>query len=538
VTTTTAAATTPQAARKMPPVLPRLFSGTIWLALKTPLQAVFALWTVPLVLQAVGPDQLGAFGFAWGFGFFQFLLEFGMSSALQRQVSESWTQGDRQGVDRAVACGVNFYAAMALVQAAALLAVAYVALPYTSFRGESYRLVVKLLWLQALTAPCYGMSVVVSSVLQAARRYGFVPKLELVVVTARFAVLYAGVNAGVDFFTVVAAQTALQVTLTLGPALWVMTRELGHRPHFRGARRSDYAALLKISFYMFLVQLSVVLADKIDTTVLGFALADPGPALAAYQVVSKPFLQVRQTGWMLAYMVMPAVASLAAARDARGLDRIKYDGTRLHFAAVLPVALLAWSYAPPFLTLWVGDRLGYDAALEAPRLRLFLVAAIPLILSVPVQAAFGVNRPQVVALAALGGSLVNLPLSLFLTWKLQNVSGVIWGTVLTTLFSNLLIPGVSVFRALGIRLSEFARRTLVPPLAGGLALLLTAWWAQQFWPLRPDPSGGAGVSLMKWLPLVAHVLLGCAGYAAGYLATPAGRRDLAEISGKFLRRSA
>ena len=51
-----------------------------------------------------------------------------------------------------------------------------------------------------------------------------------------------------------------------------MVRELGHVPHFRGARRADYAALLHISFYMFLIQLSVVLADKVDTTILGFAL--------------------------------------------------------------------------------------------------------------------------------------------------------------------------------------------------------------------------------------------------------------------------
>ena len=59
-----------------------------------------------------------------------------MSSALQRQVSESYTKGDRAGVDRAIACGMNFYAAMALVQVAALLAVAYLALPHTQFRGE------------------------------------------------------------------------------------------------------------------------------------------------------------------------------------------------------------------------------------------------------------------------------------------------------------------------------------------------------------------------------------------------------------------
>src|SRR5258708_24307064 len=81
--------------RLMPPVLGRLLSGTFWLALRTPLQAVLAFWSIRLVLEAIGRDAMGAYAFAWGFGFIQFVLEFGMSSALQRQISETWTLGDR-----------------------------------------------------------------------------------------------------------------------------------------------------------------------------------------------------------------------------------------------------------------------------------------------------------------------------------------------------------------------------------------------------------------------------------------------------------
>ena len=56
--------------------------------------------------------------------------------------------------------------------------------------------------------------------------------------------------------------------------------------------------------------------------------------------------------------MMPAVASLAAANDDRTLDRVKYDGTRLHIGVLLPVGLLAWIYAGPFLSLWIGQSPG------------------------------------------------------------------------------------------------------------------------------------------------------------------------------------
>lgn len=528
---TAAATTTPRA---LPPVLGRLLSGTFWLALRTPLQAVCTLWTTRLILEAIGSDLMGAYKFAWGFGFFQFLFEFGISSALQRQISESWTRGDREGVDRAIACGTNFYAAMAVVQAVALLAIAYGALPFSQFRGDAAAcsLIVKLLWLQAITAPCYGLSVVASSVLQAARRYDFIPRLELVVILLRFLVLLVGVYSGFDFFLVVATQTTLQVCLTLLPALWVMKHALGHVPHFHGARRADWSALLHISFFMSLMQLSVVLADRIDTTMLGFVASDPGLANSVYDVVSKPFLQIRQTGWMLSYMVMPAVASLAAARDTRGLDRIKYDGTRLHVGVLLPIALLAWVYAAPFLSLWVGSRLGSDAAGVAPLMRLFLVATLPLVISVLVQTAIGMGNIKFIALSALAGSLVNLPISYFLTVRL-GVEGVIWGTVLTTLFSNLLAPGIYVFRVLDVRPSTFFSRTLSAPLAGAAALIATTWLARV---LLPIPPGGSATTA-RLVPLLTHLTLGTVAYIAGYLAIPAGRGDLTALAGKLrLRR--
>jgi O-antigen/teichoic acid export membrane protein len=516
----------------LPPVLSRLLSGTLWLALRVPVQIVLALWTSRLIVEAIGAPAFGAYGFAWGFGFFQFLFEFGASSALQRAISEAWTRGDRDGVDRSIACGMSFYAAVAVAQMIALWLVAYWALPHTGLQADSYPLVVKLLWLQIVMAPFFGLSMVVSSVLQAARRYDFVPRFEIASTILRFLVLLIGLKSGIDFFWVVVAQVVVQTSLGIGPALWVMVRELGHVPHFRGARWVDYKLLGHFSFYIALIQISVVLADKVDTTVLGFVRADDAEsAIAVYQFVSKPFLQLRQTGWMLAYLVMPAVASLVAARDEQGLNRIKYDGSRLHIGALLPAGLLAWLYAGPFLSLWIGDRLGYDGANVAPLMRLFLVAAIPLLLSVPVQMSIGMNRVKVIALAALVGSLVNLPVSCLLAARM-GVEGVIWGTILTTLFSNLLVPGFYVFRVLKIEPLTYLTRTLSPPLAGACALVAVTWLLRLFAPV----SYPGNTIWTRALPLIAHLSAGSVAYIAGYLLAPAGRSDLSEIVAK-LRRS-
>ena len=517
------------APKALPPVLAKLASGTFWLALRTPLQVVFAFVSIPLVQRYIGDDENGAYVFAWGFGFLQFLLEFGMSSALQRQVSDCWTRHDREGVDRAVACGLNFYAVMALLQAAALLGIAYVALPRTKFEGPSYYLIVKLLWLQALTAPCFGLTAVVSCVLQAARRYEVLPRFDLLIIVVRFAALLAGYLGKIDFFYVVIIQTVAQVVLSLGPGLWVVIRELEYVPRFGGVKLSDYKELMHISFYVFLIQLSVVLADKIDTTILGFALAEEhlGAAITVYQNVSKPFLQIRQTGWTLTFLVMPAVASLVAAKDLAGLERVKYDGPRFLVGLLLPVALMAAIHAGTFLNLWVGPRFEPDA----PLLRLFLIGVIPLVLSVHVQMAIGMGKIEVIALAALVGSLVNLPLSYFLTLRL-GVAGVIWGTVSTTLFSNLLVPGIYVFKVLDVKPATFLKRSLSAPLLGAVALLAASLSMGLVWSAEP-PAGASRIG--RYVPFMTQLTIGLLAYLFGYLATETGRSDFKGLRRRLAR---
>jgi O-antigen/teichoic acid export membrane protein len=157
-----------------------------------------------------------------------------------------------------------------------------------------------------------------------------------------------------------------------------------------------------------------------------------------------------------------------------------------------------------------------------------------LVLSVVVQMAIGMGKIEVVAISNLVGAAINLPLSYYLTRRL-GVSGVIWGTVLTTLFSNLLVPGVYVFRVLDIKPSTFFARTLSAPLAGALALVVACWAFRAVVP--PGPSGSA-VGLARALPFLANLSVGTLAYLVGYVAAPAGRGDASAIARKFGRRAA
>ena len=143
------------------------------------------------------------------------------------------------------------------------------------------------------------------------------------------------------------------------------------------------------------------------------------------------------------------------------------------------------------------------------------------------------NRIFLAALAvsALAGSLINVPISYMLTLRL-GVAGVIWGTVLTTFISNLIIPGVYVFRVLSIDPATFLKRTLAAPLAGAAALTAATWLARLAMPITYP-----GASLRtRAVPLLIHLTIGTVAFVAGYLLVPSGRRDLADLRTKLRRR--
>ena len=164
-------------------------------------------------------------------------------------------------------------------------------------------------------------------------------------------------------------------------------------------------------------------------------------------------------------------------------------------------------------------------------MRLFLVAAIPLVLSVPAQMCIGMNKIKVIALAALAGSIINVPISCYLTLRL-GVEGVIWGTVLTTLFSNCLVPGFYIFRVLEIDLRTFLKRTLSAPVTGAAVLIVATALLRWILPAKfQDPTFSN-----RTLPLLAHLSVGTLAYIGGYLLVPAGRGDFIEILAKARRR--
>ena len=194
---------------------------------------------------------------------------------------------------------------------------------------------------------------------------------------------------------------------------------------------------------MFLIQLSVVLADKIDTTILGFAL-DPTRARpnAVYDVVSKPFVADPPDG------LDARLPGDAGGREPGGGARRRggWSGSSTTARGCTSACSCRWR-------CWPGSTPGRSCRSGSATGSATTPADGPAAAALPggddPAGDLGARRrwpsawarSRSIALSALVGSLVNLPISYVPDGPAGRSSGVIWGTVLTTLFSNLLVPG-------------------------------------------------------------------------------------------------
>src|SRR5262249_7094198 len=99
-------------------------------------------------------------------------------------------------------------------------------------------------------------------------------------------------------------------------------------------------------------------------------------------------------------------------------------------------------------------------------------------------------------------------------------------------FSNLLVPGLYVFRVLEIDPRIYLKRTLSSPMAGAAALVLVTWALRSLMPVTYPGTA----PWTRALPLLLHLGVGTIAYFVRYPLAPVGRGDLAELVAKLRRR--
>lgn len=223
------------------------------------------------------------------------------------------------------------------------------------------------------------------------------------------------------------------------------------------------------SLWYFLIQVSLLIATRVDTIVINAAM--PLTAVAVYTVAIRVVERAQGLCKQLTNTLTPVIAELKGAGEEKNIRAVFLKGSMLAVAAAAPMLVgLAW-LAEELAVTWMGP----DFRESALPCRLLLAAAMVSILHSNTENVLSMTGHQkFLALASIGGQFLNLGLTIALVHPL-GLAGVAGATLGAQLVVQLLVVQRRAGALYGLSMREFYWKSLWPSVPGTVCCVAGMW---------------------------------------------------------------
>jgi O-antigen/teichoic acid export membrane protein len=431
----------------------------------------------PFVLHRVGASDYGLWILITSLTGYASVLEFGISSAVIKYVSEFRVRGERREMDTLIATALSLYTVLGILAILFGVAIAFLVPHIIKVPADEQGEAAKLVMLAAVGLGISIPATIIVGVLKGLQRFDLLNMLYVINTLLNAGATVAVLLLGWGILGIAAA--AIPVTiLTQLPGIWLVHRadpdiHLG----WRGARRDRVRMVTGFSVKLFIIQIARQLQMRTDEIVIASALpvARVTPYAFGRRLGEIPNTLANQ----FVTTLMPLASGLHAESDWTRLRAMYVASARLAVAISAPLAAILSVLAPTLLTLWIGP----TYAVYWPVVLLISSSSVVALSMYPSGAMLqGMARHNILAVTSILNGVFNLGLSLILV-RVMGITGVALGTFVPGVLEGMIVIPYSM-RLLGVPWPRLLRDAWIPalvpviPAAGVLYALQAA--------LQPD----------------------------------------------------
>ena len=382
---------------------------------------IAALFAVPALVSALGPERFGFLALAWALvGYFS-LFDLGLGRALSRLVAERRGTAVESGLPALSGAALTMtlvlgiFAGLLVYAAAGWICGRMLSLP-AAMVGEA-TVAVQIL---AASLPLVTLTAALRGVLEGARHFGWVNAIRVPLGVLTFMAPLA-VAYGAAPLPAVCAVLALLRVLALAAHWAVCWRLLRPLALLRWPQVEPVRQILGYGAWVTVSNIAGPLMVYADRFVIGalISVAAVGYYAAPYEVLTRL--------WILPAALTGALFPALAAASAGGARTLQRKGTLVILGTAVPIALAAGLAAP----VWMGAWLGQDFATRGVVVAQWLAAgvAINCLAHVPFSLLQARGRPDLTGVL----HLAELPLYIVLLWLLTRSRGIEGAAIAWTL---------------------------------------------------------------------------------------------------------
>lgn len=365
-----------------------------------------AVVSIPILIGRLGNEAFGILSIVWVFiGYFA-LLDFGIGKTVTKYVAEAIARDEKQRAWRIV--WVSFFVSI-LIGIILLVAVGFSSnfLAHKLFTGKTlnYDQVKNGILIAAIALPFILAQGILRAHLMALQRFDFTNLVQVLSGAAQWVgsiiivKLGFGLNEILSFTVMLRAVNVAILLFVVGSASKGFFKELAF---------FDSGIVKGLAGYSSWIALSQIVSPVLVYSDRFFLSSYVSTAKATFFIV--PFEMLSRfliIPMALSPTLFPALTERRALNAAgESLNLLYYRSMKYIFLVMLPLAVLAFSFASDILRIWVGDRFVYESSVAFRFLAIgFLLNSIAFVPSTALQA---IGRPDTVAML----QVLELPLYL------------------------------------------------------------------------------------------------------------------------------
>ncbi len=405
--------------------------ATRWGALL--ITSVIGLIMVPFLLKQLGTEGYGLIGLLGVIVSFSIVADLGLRQALGRELAEQVARKDPQAFSELASSALVLY----LLIAGVLATCGWILAPWFV---EVFKVSPPLRETAVKVIRVYGtLSVIFSFIspvftagLSSHHRFDLINGVQMVGGILSSLLLFAVIpRSGNALYGWVGVMLSYQIVNFI--LFYVLFRRFCPGAHIgvRLIRPRRLRPLFQLGGYMYVLQLTNALSERLDPLVISFYMGPPGVAL--YRAGARINEIVRPAVLSLAEQVTPLTTQYHVRKQESQQHRLLIDGTRytLYLGAVCSIAIML--FAEIFSRLWLFDSLGESCQVVARVMQLWALANLvnysgamhwPLCL--------GMKKLPFALALQVPSSIINAALSIYFVGYTQaGIPGVLYATVLT-----------------------------------------------------------------------------------------------------------
>lgn len=411
----------------------------------------------PFILHRLGNVAYGVWVLAVSVVAYMGLLDLGMQSSVLRFVSKGHTKGDHQSASDAISAAlwVRLQMSALILLLSSGLAAAFPAMFKVPVDlASDARKAILLIGLTAAISMSIGVA---GAVLSALNRYDLQNFVSLTQTAVRVIGVVGVLRSG---HGIVAIAICELVAVSVGNILLVWVARWLYpeiQVQLKKPKREILRALWTYSTYAFLTSVALQLVYQTDNLVVGAFIS--ASAVTFYAIANS---LCRYAGLVVSSMALtfvPAASNYEAAGNSQALRALYIHGTRMTMALFLPIFIILTTRGHTFIGVWMGPEYAHVSG------DILIILATSLFFAlanrIAVSIAFGIEKHKQGAIWAIGEGVANLVLSVALV-KPFGIYGVAIGTLIPSLFVQIVLWPRYVYQLVGVRVSEIVFRVWGP----------------------------------------------------------------------------